>query len=241
MKYYRQTDRDARSAERLKAYDALIRARVGESYPYPIRMRHWELCEVLERLPPGREDIEILDTGSFNTYLGIWLAEVASRVVVSDLLVRRAMVSGLRRLRVKPTKPTEAPFTAWYRALRRAAPSIEIRNVDLTRMRFPDESFDYITSISVIEHIPEVERAVAEMYRCLKPNGMLLLTTDSSPTGKPYNGGVRYFTESELESLFGAYPVTSPRVAADFSEENWCYFKDKPLTTVFIEITKPAA
>jgi len=36
----------------------------------------------------------------------------------------------------------------------------------------------------------------------------------------PYAGGVRYFSEAELERLFAGYPVTSPRNHPDFAPEN---------------------
>jgi SAM-dependent methyltransferase len=38
------------------------------------------------------------------------------------------------------------------------------------------ESFDLITSVSVIEHIPEDTRAIASMWRLLAPRGRLLVT-----------------------------------------------------------------
>ncbi len=40
---------------------------------------------------------------------------------------------------------------------------------------FPDHVFDAIWSITVLEHIPNPERALNEMRRVLKPGGMLLL------------------------------------------------------------------
>jgi SAM-dependent methyltransferase len=38
------------------------------------------------------------------------------------------------------------------------------------------ESFDLITSISVVEHIPDDSQAIASMWRLLRPNGKLVLT-----------------------------------------------------------------
>jgi SAM-dependent methyltransferase len=48
----------------------------------------------------------------------------------------------------------------------------------------PEASFDLITSISVVEHIPEDSRALAEMWRLLRPGGRLVLTVPCSP--RPY-------------------------------------------------------
>ena len=41
---------------------------------------------------------------------------------------------------------------------------------------FDAESFDVITSMSVVEHIPEDGQAIQKMWELLKPNGRLLLT-----------------------------------------------------------------
>jgi SAM-dependent methyltransferase len=41
---------------------------------------------------------------------------------------------------------------------------------------FAEETFDLITSISVIEHIPEDTRAVVTMWRLLRPSGKLVIT-----------------------------------------------------------------
>jgi ubiquinone/menaquinone biosynthesis C-methylase UbiE len=48
---------------------------------------------------------------------------------------------------------------------------------DLVALSFDDASFDLITCADVIEHIQEDERAIAELYRVLRPNGKLVLST----------------------------------------------------------------
>ena len=45
-----------------------------------------------------------------------------------------------------------------------------------TSLPFPSDCFATVVSNSVIEHIPDLEATLAEMYRTLRPGGTLLLT-----------------------------------------------------------------
>ena len=49
---------------------------------------------------------------------------------------------------------------------------------DITQTRFPDNTFDAVTSLSVIEHGVNIEKYFNEMSRILKPNGILFTSTD---------------------------------------------------------------
>ncbi|HLY52262.1 MAG TPA: class I SAM-dependent methyltransferase [Steroidobacteraceae bacterium] len=46
---------------------------------------------------------------------------------------------------------------------------------DATALDFPDGAFDVVYSFGVLQHIPQVQRAVAEIGRVLKPGGELLV------------------------------------------------------------------
>ncbi|HEY4990085.1 MAG TPA: class I SAM-dependent methyltransferase, partial [Opitutaceae bacterium] len=174
---------------------------------------------------------------SFNTYLPLALASAGYRLTASDLIWRRMVKSLERSLGLAPAKPTEVPYFTWLGIYRRAG--VPVRNLNLNRLASPDASFDCVVALSVIEHVPDVERALAEMHRVLAPGGRILITTDCAPEPTPYSGGVRYFSQAELESLFAPYTVTSAHGAPDFSRENWCYGLGRPVVTVFVEITKP--
>jgi SAM-dependent methyltransferase len=51
-----------------------------------------------------------------------------------------------------------------------------LRNEDLTALTFPDNSFDFILSFDVMEHVSDDIAALKEVYRCLKPGGIFLFT-----------------------------------------------------------------
>jgi SAM-dependent methyltransferase len=43
--------------------------------------------------------------------------------------------------------------------------------MDITALQFPDESFDAVICHHVLEHIPDDRKALAELYRVMKPGG----------------------------------------------------------------------
>ena len=56
---------------------------------------------------------------------------------------------------------------------------LSIRNIEDTKYR--DQMFDYVTSLSVIEHGVNIEKYFREMSRIIKGNGYLLTSTDYWP------------------------------------------------------------
>lgn len=48
---------------------------------------------------------------------------------------------------------------------------------DITRSSFPDETFDAVIIMEVLEHVPEPHRATLEIHRLLKPGGRLIAST----------------------------------------------------------------
>lgn len=55
-----------------------------------------------------------------------------------------------------------------------------LRNEDLTQLTFDDESFDFVLSFDVMEHVPDDVAAFQELFRCLKPGGRLLFAAPFS-------------------------------------------------------------
>ena len=56
--------------------------------------------------------------------------------------------------------------------------------MDLTAIQFPDRSFDAIYCSHVLEHIPEDRKAMAEMFRVLRPGGwaLIMVPVSDQPT-----------------------------------------------------------
>jgi glycosyltransferase involved in cell wall biosynthesis/SAM-dependent methyltransferase len=71
-------------------------------------------------------------------------------------------------------------FASEVESWRQVDPSLRLEVDDATALSFPPESFERCACISVIEHIPDDgdTRAMREMWRVLKPGGVLHLTTN---------------------------------------------------------------
>jgi SAM-dependent methyltransferase len=55
-------------------------------------------------------------------------------------------------------------------------PHTTIQSMSAESMAFPDDHFDVVTAIEVIEHIPHLETALDEIRRVLKPGGIFGIT-----------------------------------------------------------------
>lgn len=57
------------------------------------------------------------------------------------------------------------------------AETITVQQMDAASMDFDDGVFDAVTAIEVLEHVPDLDAALAEIYRVLELGGRLYITT----------------------------------------------------------------
>lgn len=77
---------------------------------------------------------------------------------------------------------------------------------DMTCSDLPDESFDYVVSVEVIEHVEADDRFVSEISRVLKPGGIFLLTTPNGDWVENKNPDhKRHYKKGELNALLNKY------------------------------------
>jgi hypothetical protein len=56
-----------------------------------------------------------------------------------------------------------------------------VRNEDLTRLTYEDASFDLVLTSETLEHVPDLDRALAEIRRVLRPGGLHIFTIPRLP------------------------------------------------------------
>ena len=84
-------------------------------------------------------------------------------------------------------------------------PNVEFRQATVPPLPFANDSFDFVISFQVIEHIKQDLELVREVKRVLRPGGKFIVTTPNAPmslTRNPWH--IREYTAAELRSLLSA-------------------------------------
>ena len=92
-------------------------------------------------------------------------------------------------------------------------PSFADEQADITDLQYQDESFDYIICAHVLGHVPDESKAIRELFRVLKDDGMAFILTlidwNNPHTFESENiqtseERLQHYTESDLARLHGA-------------------------------------
>lgn len=88
-----------------------------------------------------------------------------------------------------------------------AGPNVGFLRADAQQLPFRDESFNAVTSLAVLQLIPNPATTLAEIVRVLKPGGRVAIMVPTAGRGGQLlrwlpNGGVHFFTEDELGDTF---------------------------------------
>ncbi len=103
----------------------------------------------------------VADVGSGVTFFPFSLAKIGYRVVCTD---------------IDPI--CERDLALASACVPHSPGTVEFRLIEDSSLPFWDSECDAVYCISVLEHIPDFEKTVAEIARILKPGGLCLLTCD---------------------------------------------------------------
>ena len=197
---------------------------------YLSNFRGWDFEQILKYGEFKSEDV-ILDTGALQSYFSIFLALLIRTVITTDNMswVKRAYYK-----QSKLTSPEE-----WMRQVEmKSQGKVKAEIADVCNLQYNDNSFDKVLSISTIEHIDGDFKAMSEMIRVLKPNGLLLLTTEyNSERTKEYSeiddSYMRIYNKEKIDKLCSGLNI-EVRKMNDLGQIHM----DIPFITLFLKIRK---
>ena len=176
--------------------------RFGPGFPNGFEYRkHWEVAMTAMAFSRGnvlRGQAEILGIGAGNEPTLFWLTKHVRRVFATDLYLASDdwQESADSSMLTKP----EIHWPFEWRPRR-----LVVQDMDGRDLRYEPETFDAIFSSSSIEHFgdrDDVMRAVSEMYRVLRPGGLLCLSTEMRLKGPgPGLPGVLMLDRAELMEM----------------------------------------
>jgi SAM-dependent methyltransferase len=110
--------------------------------------RERALAQVLKQMRPNWSELAIHESSPNNRGVSELLRRECARYIATQF---------------DPRKPPGKTIGRW-------------RNENLEAQSFPDEAFDIVVSLDVMEHVFEPKLAFQEIYRTLKPGGLKLCT-----------------------------------------------------------------
>lgn len=118
------------------------------------------------------------------------------------------------------------------------SPPFERAQMDAAALAFPDESFDFVYSVDVFEHLPDPGRAIDETMRVLRPGGAMIIsllpyTAEAGPHDLRTHGGPRGGLPYWAHLRPGLGDQVQPSVYVnELSEADWKTLVDERLPGV---------
>ena len=102
----------------------------------------------------------------------------------------------------------------------------EFKQMQVPPIEFADESFDYVISFQVIEHIKRDKDFVREVSRVLRKGGKFIVSTPNAPmslTRNPWH--IREYSEGELRELLAADFSAVESLGVNGNEKVMAYYE----------------
>ena len=158
----------------------------------PFWTKNWDNVLAIRTIVDGGvANPSVFDAGCRSAILLPWLWQTGVRELYGCDL--RAPLPPLRAAMKRRQIRTALTLTSYLVANRR-----RLRRRDLTATDMPSGSFDYVTSMSVIEHGVPLPAFFKECHRLLKPGGTLIFSTDYWPDSIDTGGLSRYNQRDDI-------------------------------------------
>lgn len=181
--------------------------------------KHWEYPWLIKHgeFRPGSR---ILDCGCGRGILQFYLAKKGYNMTSVDIsTLKTRQIQGFWNLTRKLGVPVREDRASVMKAMaRRYGAQVDFRVANIARLPFEDEAFDYVYSVSVLEHMAKGEdvMAIKEMSRVLKKGGTMLVTVDFAPVRKERKA----YTREEILALIEVSGLHFDNVY-DYEVQDW--------------------
>ena len=141
-------------------------------FPHPDKVKSWDTYKMVDMISKADRRSFILDVGCN----GCPILSILKRLGFQNLYGCDLFLKKIPSTLTEIVYPLYRPIIEMYED---KAFNISIQNLEKTN--FQDKMFDYITSLSVIEHGVNIQNYFKEMNRIMKKGGILLTSTDYWP------------------------------------------------------------
>jgi 2-polyprenyl-3-methyl-5-hydroxy-6-metoxy-1,4-benzoquinol methylase len=167
-------------------------------------IKSWDTYKMIKIISGAKRESFVLDVGCYESPILPMLKRLGFfNLYGCDLVLKLDSSSKFNNMSSFVYHEDYEPIAEMYND---KSYQLSIRNLEDTN--YSDQMFDYVTSLSVIEHGINIEKYFREMSRIIKNNGYLLTSTDYWPDKLVNNKNVlskgtpdNIFSRDEIENL----------------------------------------
>jgi len=105
---------------------------------------------------------------------------------------------------------------------------LHLRMGEAEYLPFPDSSFDLVTSATTLHHVEDVEKVAGEIYRVLKPGGIIIVM-DWTPESR-FNPHSPEKTEERMKAVYEAFRKYFPDLKEIRKKDYYILIAEKKAT-----------
>lgn len=173
--------------------------------PHPYRPKSWDTLKMVEIINHANRDAYILDVGCHSSPILPGLKKIGFKNLYGcDLSLKTKYPTSVMKLYTSVRRREYKPI---YEMLDGSNTSYILSEQNLEKTNYEDGMFNYVTSLSVIEHGVNIQNYFREMSRILKTGGLLLTSTDYWPD--------KIINTRSSDNIFSTEEVTNMIEVAD--------------------------